>query len=205
MIQSCRSRRKCHHHPVRKVPSTPESSGHCAGRCGPGAGPSPSPPPVASLAQQRLSQGGSHRRDQQVAWREMQPSSKARPTTPGPPKSVLAGHRRPSGAAATTTTVSPTLATCSGTGSEVRAAASLARRTLPGDGVPERPRTARASCRLGSSASLAVLASTYSRDAGDTGLPAHRGTHFSWNWRNPGLTWGLAFSREVVAKGEVGR
>lgn len=36
-------------------------------------------------------------------------------------------------------------------------------------------------------------------------VPAPRGTHFSWNWRNPGLTWGLAFSREVVAKGEAGR
>lgn len=40
---------------------------------------------------------------------------------------------------------------------------------------------------------------------GDTGLPARRGTHFSWNCRNPGLTWGLAFSREVVAKGDAGR
>lgn len=30
-------------------------------------------------------------------------------------------------------------------------------------------------------------------------------TYFSWNWRNPGLTWGLAFSREVVAKGEAAR
>lgn len=80
----------------------------------------------------------------------------------------------------------------------VRAAASVARRALPDDRVPERPGTA---------APSAVLASTYSRDTGwgDTGFPGHRGTHFSWNWRNPGLTWGLAFSREVVAKGEVGR
>ncbi len=28
-------------------------------------------------------------------------------------------------------------------------------------------------------------------------------THFSWNCRKPGLTWGLAFSSEVVARGEV--
>lgn len=28
-------------------------------------------------------------------------------------------------------------------------------------------------------------------------------THLSWNCKNPGLTWGLAFSREVVARGEV--
>lgn len=27
--------------------------------------------------------------------------------------------------------------------------------------------------------------------------------YFSWNCRKPGLTWGLAFSREVVASGEL--
>lgn len=36
------------------------------------------------------------------------------------------------------------------------------------------------------------------RTEGRTRLP-----YFSWNCRKPGLTWGLAFSREVVASGEL--
>lgn len=48
-----------------------------------------------------------------------------------------------------------------GTGSAVRAAASLAR-ISPDERVPESLGTARANCRLRSRASLAALASTYS-------------------------------------------
>lgn len=55
-----------------------------------------------------------------------------------------------------------------GTGSEVTAAASLARRTSPDDRVPERLRTARANSRLRSRASSTALASTYSRDTRGT-------------------------------------
>lgn len=176
----------------------------CAGGRGPGAGPSPHPPgPRPSLARQ----GSSRPRaaEEPTGGPEGgRPSPRAGPPL-RPPASVLAGSPLASGTAATTTTISPTLATCSGHRKWVRAAASLARRTLPDDRVPKRPGTARASCRPGGSALGGPCQHLLPRHAGDTGLPDHRGTHFSWNWRNPGLTWGLAFSREVVAKGEVGR
>lgn len=150
---------------MRRGPSTPESSGHHADGRGPGGHLAPSPPPVTSLVLQRVGHEHEPPRPTRRPRARRSPPCEARTTTPSPPKLVLAvstlplwnsGHDHHH--------LPPPQLAALGTSGEVQAAASLARRTLPGDGVPERLETARAKCRVRSWASLAALASTYSRD-----------------------------------------